>query len=115
MPNGQIALLGGVMRPRYIIFQNYLLPALLFWQRYGGDPESGIVDYQWAIQRGSDTTDLEWLSVGMNRRVKTHVELAAGYTHYVKVKAINGVGLFRIGTSEDIRIIMEMRIEAPGP
>ena len=38
LPNGRLAFVGGVNRPRYALSQNYLLPALLAWDRFGGDP-----------------------------------------------------------------------------
>jgi len=41
LPNGRIAFLGGVQRPRCMLNQSYLLPVLLFWQRYGPDPDAG--------------------------------------------------------------------------
>jgi hypothetical protein len=86
----------------------------VYWYGDGGDPESGIVEYQWALQRGSgEGADLDWTSIGMSRRVETEVELDMGITYYVKVKAINGAGLFTVGTSEGImrgvEVMEEMR------
>jgi hypothetical protein len=79
----------------------------VFWYGDGGDPESGVVEYQWAI--GHRATEEEagalvqdWTSVGMHRRVERSIALVGGFTYYVKVKAINGVGLYRTGFSEAI-------------
>ena len=86
----------------------------VYWYGDGGDPESGLVEYQWVLQRGSgEGAELDWTSIGMSRRVETEVELDMGITYYVKVKAINGAGLFTVGTSEGItrgvEVMEEMR------
>jgi len=80
----------------------------VFWYGDGGDPESGIVEYRWAI--GHSATEAEagtliqdWTSAGKERRVEVRIHLPGGTVHYVKVKAINGVGLYRVGFSRPIR------------
>jgi hypothetical protein len=71
------------------------------------DPQSGVVEYQYAILRDPGGVDLvEWTS----SQEKTIIEITgldplACHTYYISVKARNGVGLWsEVGTSDGITI-----------
>jgi len=40
LPNGRVAFVGGVQRPRYMLSQAYLVPILAYQARFGGDPHA---------------------------------------------------------------------------
>ncbi|MEW5766519.1 MAG: Ig-like domain-containing protein [bacterium] len=71
------------------------------------DPESGIVEYQYAIGTTSGGTNVVgWTSVGLATEVtKNGLNLTWGQTYYFAVKAKNGVGLWsKVGISNGIRV-----------
>jgi uncharacterized iron-regulated membrane protein len=75
------------------------------------DSESGIVEYQYAIGTSSGATDVvNWTSAGTDTSVtNTGLNLAAGTTYYVAVKAKNGAGVWSdVGVSDGIAV-------PPGP
>jgi hypothetical protein len=79
------------------------------------DPQSGVVEYQYAILRDPGGVDLvEWTS----SQEKTIIEITgldplACHTYYISVKARNGAGLWsEVGTSDGITI---ERRSIPGP
>ena len=77
------------------------------------DPESGIVEYQYAI--GTTPTDpgsgyvVGWTSTGTTARTtQTGLSLAIGPTYYFYVKAKNGAGLWSaVGVSDGIQYVPE--------
>jgi len=71
------------------------------------DPESGIVDYQYAIGTTAGGTDvLRWTSVGASTEVtRTGLTLTWGAAYYFSVKAKNGQGAWSsIGSSNGIQV-----------
>jgi hypothetical protein len=71
------------------------------------DPESGIVEYQYAIGTSSGETDVVgWTSTGTDTEVThTGLSLAAGKTYYIAVKAKNGAGAWsNVGVSDGIAV-----------
>ncbi|MEW6189268.1 MAG: S-layer homology domain-containing protein, partial [Actinomycetota bacterium] len=72
------------------------------------DPQSGIMEYQYAIGTSPGATDVVlWTSVGSSTSVtRTGLNLGRGRTYYFAVKAKNGVGLWSTpGVSDGIMII----------
>ncbi|MDI6689748.1 MAG: S-layer homology domain-containing protein [Actinomycetota bacterium] len=72
------------------------------------DPQSGVVEYQYAIGTSPGVTDVvPWTSVGSSTSVtRTGLNLERGKTYYFVVKAKNGVGLWSApGVSDGIMII----------
>jgi len=72
------------------------------------DPESGIVEYQYAIGFGPATAEIvNWTTAGMNTEI-THanLNLSTDVAYYFSVKAKNGAGLWSpIGSSDGIAVI----------
>jgi hypothetical protein len=71
------------------------------------DPESGIVEYQYAFGTSAGGTDvLDWTSAGMaTEKTITGLSLTPGQTYYVSVKALNGHGLWsEVGSSNGISV-----------
>ncbi|MEW5768585.1 MAG: FG-GAP-like repeat-containing protein [bacterium] len=71
------------------------------------DPESGIVEYQYAIGTTSGGTNVVgWTSVGLATEVtKSGLNLIWGQTYYFAVKAKNGAGLWsEVGVSNGIKV-----------
>ncbi len=80
------------------------------------DPESGIVEYQYAIGTTPGGTDLaDWTSVGTDTQVtKTGLSLAAGTNYYFAVKAKNGQNLWSgVGVSDGIEIVTPVDATPP--
>jgi len=74
------------------------------------DPESTIVEYQYAIGTSSGGDDVvNWTSVGIaTGTTATGLSLEPGQTYYVSVKAKNGQGLWsQVGSSDGINVIDE--------
>jgi hypothetical protein len=81
------------------------------------DPESVIVEYQYAIGTFAGTDDvLEWTSVGMaTGTTATGLSLKPGRTYYVSVKARNNQGLWsEIGSSNGITVSADGAEPEPG-
>ena len=71
------------------------------------DPESGIVEYQYAIGTSPRDTDVvDWTSAGTaTEATRTGLNLILGATYYFSVKAKNGKGLWsEVGTSDGITV-----------
>ena len=71
------------------------------------DPESGIVEYQYAIGTTAGGTDVVgWTSVGTNTEVtRTGLTLKWGTAYYFSVKAKNGQGTWSsVGSSNGIQV-----------
>lgn len=71
------------------------------------DPESAIVEYQYAIGTESGSNDVvDWTSVGTaTATTAAGLSLEAGRTYYVSVKARNSEGLWsQIGSSDGITV-----------
>jgi phosphodiesterase/alkaline phosphatase D-like protein len=71
------------------------------------DPESEIVEYQYAIGTSAGGNDVvDWTSMGTDTGVtKTGLNLSIGTTYYFSVKAQNSQGLWSdIGTSDGIQV-----------
>jgi parallel beta-helix repeat protein len=71
------------------------------------DPESGIVEYQYAIGTSAGGTDVVgWTSMGTASEVtESVIGLSVGTTYYFAVKAKNGQGLWsEVGTSNGITV-----------
>ncbi|KAI8485717.1 hypothetical protein Bbelb_365510, partial [Branchiostoma belcheri] len=70
------------------------------------DNESGVKEYWWAIGTSLGLTDIqEFTYVGLNQAASNsglEGTLQSNLTYYVTVKAINNVGLFSIGSSDDM-------------
>ncbi|MGI6295665.1 MAG: PQQ-binding-like beta-propeller repeat protein [Armatimonadota bacterium] len=72
-----------------------------------GDPQSGIVEYQYAIGTSSGGTNVvDWTSVGTATEVtRSGLELVDGTTYYISVKAKNGAGMWSaVGSSDGIMV-----------
>ena len=84
------------------------------WWGDGGDPESGVVEYKWAVKRGTvEPAESEWQSTGTERRMETTRDLRGGNTYYILVRSINGAGLYSTGSSEGITLILRARARRP--
>ena len=71
------------------------------------DPESGIVEYQYAIGTTPGGTDVvPWTSVGASTElIRSDLALQDGRTYYITVRARNGAGQWSsIGTSDGITV-----------
>ena len=71
------------------------------------DPESGILEYQYAIGTAPDNMDvLDWTSAGLNIEITVaNLSLIDGQTYYFYVKAKNGAGSWsEPGMSDGIKI-----------
>ncbi|MDI6794088.1 MAG: hypothetical protein QME81_14705, partial [bacterium] len=78
------------------------------------DNQSGIVEYQWSIieqlkkptKKGSPVKLIKpyWTSAGMEQELSETVTLLPGKVYFLKVKAINGVGLSSIGVSSPMEL-----------
>ena len=71
------------------------------------DPQSGIVEYQYAIGTTAGGTDVaNWTSVGTNTEVtRTGLKLTWGTAYYFSVKAKNGQGTWSsVGSSNGIQV-----------
>lgn len=73
------------------------------------DPESGIIEYKYAIGTTQGGTDVVgWTSAGTSTELtETNLTLTADQTYYFSVEAINGVGLSNIGYSDGITVIVD--------
>ncbi|MCE5248598.1 hypothetical protein LLG96_00110 [bacterium] len=75
------------------------------------DPESGIARYWYRIgitPGGAEIID--WIDNGRSTSVtvtRTNLSLTRGVTYYVTVKAVNGVGLTSVGTSDGQTVEMK--------
>jgi Tfp pilus assembly protein PilX len=71
------------------------------------DPESGVVEYRYAIGVSAGSADLVgWTSAGTDTEVAaTGLSLSPGITYYFAVQARNGAGLWSdVGTSDGITV-----------
>ncbi len=70
------------------------------------DPESGVVEYQYAIGTTPGGVEVRaFTTTDRNGIVETGLSLQAGPTYYFAVRAVNGAGLTsEIGVSDGIRI-----------
>lgn len=71
------------------------------------DPESGIVEYQYAVGSAPGLADVAgWVSVGINTSgTRYGLSLQPGQTYYINVKAKNNAGVWSaIGSSDGITI-----------
>lgn len=71
------------------------------------DPESGVVEYQYAIGASPGGTQIvDWTPAGSATEItRTGLSLSEGVTYYFSVKAKNGVGLWgNAGSSDGIRL-----------
>jgi hypothetical protein len=74
------------------------------------DPESGVVEYQYAIGTSAGATDLvSWTSAGSDTEIThTGLSLTPGTTYYISVKAKNGAGLWsELGANDGIAVVAE--------
>jgi|GEM_PF-3499699 len=81
------------------------------WSGFG-DPETGVVRYEWAIGTTPGGTEIQpFLNVGLNTTATAFVALVDGMTYYLSVRAVNGEGLANTAFSDGVRV----DISPPGP
>ncbi len=85
-------------------FINVAQPLEAHWTWTPVDPESGTIEYEWALlECGQDIIEANWQKVNKETKVTLN-EIIQEHkkTYYFAVKAINGSGLTSIGMSDGI-------------
>jgi predicted GH43/DUF377 family glycosyl hydrolase len=77
------------------------------WSGFG-DPQSGVVSYEWAIGTTPGGTDIQgWANVGLSTSATNgSLTLVNGTTYYVSVRATNGAGLQTTITADGVTVDM---------